>query len=161
MLQFREVLKKDNRFLGDFIRDIFIEYNAQHHKGTIFQDPTTDKLYELFQEPKSILWCAIYNEKIVGVCGIYPTKGLPSHCAELVKFYVSTELRGKGVGKKLLQRCELSALKLEYTSLYLESLPEFKNAVGMYQKYGFKYLDKPLGSSGHYGCNIWMLKKID
>jgi len=32
--------------------------------------------------------------------------------------------------------------------------------VGMYQKLGFKNIDKPLGNSGHFGCNIWMIKEL-
>jgi putative acetyltransferase len=47
-----------------------------------------------------------------------------------------------------------------YKRLYLESLPEFSKAVSMYEKFGFERLDKPLGSSGHTTCNIWMLKEL-
>ncbi len=53
-----------------------------------------------------------------------------------------------------------SARELGYTELYLESFPEFSNAVSIYESQGFIKIDKPLGESGHTSCNIWMLKKL-
>jgi len=155
---FRPIRKTDNPFLAKLVKSVFVEYKAHHHEGTIFSDPTTDNLYELFQTPRSICWIASIEDEIVGCCGIYPTKELPDFCAELVKFYVLHESRGKGIGNNLLLKCQNSATELGYTQLYLESLPEFQQAVGMYKKYGFKHLDKPLGDSGHFGCTIWMEK---
>ena len=62
-------------------------------------DPTTDNLYQLFRAEKSVLRVALADGKPAGCCGIYPTKGLPDNCAELVKFYLSAEYRKKGIGK--------------------------------------------------------------
>ena len=39
-------------------------------------------------------------------------------------------------------------------------MPELDIAVGMYEKMGFKHLEKPLGNSGHFGCNLWMEKEL-
>ena len=30
----------------------------------------------------------------------------------------------------------------------------------LYKKYGFKDLDKPMGNTCHYNCNVWMIKEI-
>ncbi len=160
MIHYRFIERGDNAILAALIREVFIEYGADHHSGTILTDPTTDQLFELFQVPGSVCWLAMDMGRIAGCCGIYPTDGLPSKCAELVKFYLLKEWRGKGIGKELLQRSVNSALQLGYESLYLESLPEFDRAVGMYKKFGFEHLDGPLGNSGHFGCTIWMLKRI-
>jgi putative acetyltransferase len=32
--------------------------------------------------------------------------------------------------------------------------------VKVYEKFGFIYLDGPLGNTGHFGCNVWMLHKL-
>lgn len=32
--------------------------------------------------------------------------------------------------------------------------------VDMYEKAGFRYLSAPLGNSGHFACNLWMLKEF-
>jgi putative acetyltransferase len=100
------------------------------------------------------------DNSTLGCCGVYPTKGLPIDCAELVKFYLSKDARGKGVGKELMQKCIQSAKEFEYTRLYLESLPHFSRAVRMYEKQGFVRLDQPLGKSEHTACNIWMIKEL-
>ena len=158
-MQIRKVEQTDNEQLAKIIRQAFIEYNAPQH-GTVYSDPTTDDLYTLFQTEGAVLWVAILDGKIAGCCGVYPTAGLPEHYAELVKFYLAASARGKGVGKALMQKSITSAIALGYSTLYLESLPQFANAVSIYEKQGFETLDHPLGESGHTSCNIWMIKKL-
>jgi putative acetyltransferase len=155
----RQVRKGDDIPLAKIIRKVFEEHDAPRH-GTVYSDPTTNHLFELFQIPGSILWVAEINNNVVGCCGIYPTKGLNEKYAELVKFYLARESRGLGIGRDLMVRCVKSARELGYTHLYLESLPHFAKAVNMYEKQGFVRLDKPLGNSGHNSCTIWMLKKL-
>jgi putative acetyltransferase len=155
----RPVEKKDNLQLAGIIREVFEEHDAPR-EGTVYSDPTTDNLCELFLKPKSILWVALSNNDPIGCCGIYPSEGLPVNCAELVKFYLSADARGKGIGKELMQKCIRSAIELGYKQLYLESLPHFAKAIGIYKREGFVKLNKPLGVSEHKTCSIWMLKEL-
>lgn len=155
----RQIEKKDNRILAGIIRVTFEEHGAPR-KGTVYSDPTTDNLYDLFRIPKSILWVAEVDEEIAGCCGIYPTAGLDENCVELVKFYLSEKARGKGIGRELMEKSIQSAREFGYTQIYLESLPQFSRAVRIYENQGFKRLDKPLGRSGHRTCDIWMLKEL-
>jgi putative acetyltransferase len=30
----------------------------------------------------------------------------------------------------------------------------------LYRKNGFVNLEKPLGNTGHYSCNVWMIKEL-
>jgi putative acetyltransferase len=158
-LIFRSVEEKDNEALAGMIRKAFEEHDAPQ-KGTVYSDPTTENLYGLFQAPGSFLWVAEVNDSAIGCCGVYPTKGLPAFCAELVKFYLSRDARGKGIGRELMARCIQSAKEFEYTQLYLESLPQFSRAITLYEKQGFARLDHPLGKSEHTACNIWMIKDL-
>ena len=102
-MQIRHIKKDDNVFLAKMIRSVFDEYNAPQ-VGTVYSDPTTDNLFELFQTEKSILWVAEIEHEIIGCCGIYPTVGLPKNCTELVKFYIKEKSRGKGIGKLLMEK---------------------------------------------------------
>jgi putative acetyltransferase len=138
---------------------VFKEFNAPE-KGTVYSDPTTDDLYRLFEKPRSVLWVAEINNEVLGCCGISPTEGLDEDCAELAKFYLSNKIRGRGIGKQLMLKCFESAKQMGYNKLYLESMPQFSNAVSMYEKYGFTKINAPLGNSGHTTCDIWMIKDL-
>ena len=158
-MKIRPVEASDNKTLADMIRGVFEEHNAPK-EGTVYTDPTTDQLFELFQHPNSILWVAEENGNIAGCCGVYPTPGLPTTCTELVKFYLPKEARGKGIGKRLMELSIDSAKDFGYSEIYIESLPVFSRAVRIYEKQGFLKLNAPMGKSGHPGCNLWCLKSL-
>lgn len=159
MLKIRPIQKEDNEDLALVIRKALREFKIDK-PGTVYTDPTTDHLFELFQKENSKYWVVEKNGTLLGGCGIYPTQGLPKECAELVKLYLSNDVRGEGLGRKLMEKSFLTARELGYKQLYLESLPELEKAVGMYKKLGFKFIDRPLGNSGHYACNVWMIKDL-
>ncbi|MCW3075986.1 MAG: acetyltransferase [Bacteroidetes bacterium] len=158
-VQIRPIELKDNKELADLIRGVFREFKIDK-PGTVYTDPTTDHLYELFQKHKSFYFVAEESGMILGGCGIYPTKGLPEGCVELVKFYLASSARGKGVGNKLMQTSFKKAKEFGFHQLYLESFPELSKAVSMYKREGFRDLDHPLGNTGHFACNLWMIKDL-
>lgn len=158
-LVIRPLQEKDNPILAKIIREVLTEYKA-NKPGTVFTDPTTDNLFELFQTPGSCYWVVEENGNILGGSGLFPTEGLPDTCIELVKLYLSKESRGKGLGKMLMDQCIQKAKELGYNQVYLESLPELNTAVKLYENMGFVHLNEPLGASGHFACNLWMLKNI-
>ncbi|MCR9174247.1 MAG: GNAT family N-acetyltransferase [bacterium] len=155
----REIEPKDNLVLAQVIRKA-LEEHGMNKPGTVYTDPTTDDLYALFRAPKSVYFVVEMNDTVVGGCGIYPTDGLPDGCAELVKLYLASSSRGLGLGKKLLQTCADAAKKMGYQKLYLESMPELNKAVGLYESVGYKKISAPLGNSGHFACDLWMIKEL-
>ncbi|MFZ9144309.1 MAG: GNAT family N-acetyltransferase [Aquirufa sp.] len=158
-MQIRPIEPGDNVELAKVIRAALTEFGA-NKPGTVYFDPTTDALYELFRTPGSYYFIATIGQKVVGGCGIFPTDNLPEGTCELVKLYVAKEARGTGLGKQLMEKSMSWAKSLGYTQVYLESMPELTKAVSIYEKVGFKSLDGPLGNSGHCGCDIWMLKEL-
>jgi putative acetyltransferase len=159
MITIRPIKNGDNALLAELIRDVFREFGMPK-TGTVYSDPKTDKLYELFQEPGSCYWVAEEDGRVVGGCGIYPTERLPEGCVELVKFYLLPGSRGKGIGKELMEKCISTAKEKEYTQIYLESFPQLGRALYMYEKAGFREIEGPLGDSGHFACTLWMVKDI-
>lgn len=156
---YRLAEKKDNAALAALIRGVFDEFGLPH-EGTVYNEPATDDLYSLFGCDRAELWVAERNEIVIGCCGIYPTDGLPDNCAELVKYYLFPEERGKGVGINLFKRSMGSAKRMGYTQIYIESFPEFAKAITIYQQFGFKTLERPM-DCGHNPCSIWMIKSIE
>lgn len=158
-VEYRKIEAGDNLTLALLLRTVLKEFGIDQ-PGTVYTDPTTDNLFELFQAKNSLYFVATTNDKIIGGCGLYPTEALPDGCIELVKFYLYSEYRGLGIGKKLMELCLQEAKNKGYKSVYLESLPELSTAVGMYQKAGFKHIAERLGNSGHFACNVLMLCEI-
>jgi putative acetyltransferase len=74
--------------------------------------------------------------------------------------YLVPEARGIGLGKFLIEKALQFARESGYRQVYIETLPELRQAMSVYEKFGFKYLDAPLGNTGHFGCDIWMLKEL-
>ena len=155
----RNIQASDNVAIASVIRNTLKEFGA-NKPGTVYFDPTTDHLFELFKTPGSVYFVAEKNGAIVGGCGIYPTENLPEKTCELVKLYLDASARGKGLGKTLLLKSMDWAKNYGYHQVYLESMPELSKAVSIYEKVGFEKLNHSLGNSGHCGCDIWMLKKL-
>lgn len=155
----RKIKPEDNAACAAMIRGVFEELGAAT-PGTVYEDPTTDSLFELFNREDAELYVIEEDGRIEGCCGVYPTNNLPNGIAELVKYYISNAYRGKGYGRKLMELCEQTAKDLGYKQLYIESNEDFRDAVRIYEKIGYKWLDQPLGNSGHDGCPIWMLKNL-
>jgi putative acetyltransferase len=155
----RPIQQSDNPFLAKIVRDTLTEFGA-NHPGTVYYDDTTDALYELFQKKGAAYFVAEIDNEIVGGGGIYPTQGLPEDTCELVKMYLLPKARGTGLGRTLIERSIAFAKETGYKSVYLESMPELKQALKVYAKFGFDYLKGPMGNSGHTGCSLWMLKSL-
>jgi putative acetyltransferase len=155
----RPIQPSDNIALAKVIRDALTEFGA-NKPGTVYFDPTTDALYELFRTNGAYYFVATIDDELVGGCGIYPTENLPEGTCELVKLYLKSSARGTGLGKKLMLQSMEWAKANGYNQVYLESMPELTKAVSIYENVGFTRIHQPLGNSGHGGCDIWMTKQL-
>jgi putative acetyltransferase len=156
----REIKHSDNSAIATIIRQSLEEFGA-NKPGTVYFDKTTDNLFELFQSNiKSKYFIVEKENEIVGGGGIFPTEGLDNNTCEFVKMYLAKHARGIGLGKLIISKCLAVAKELGFNKVYLETMPELKQALGIYEKFGFSYLNNPLGNSRHCGCSLWMLKDI-
>jgi putative acetyltransferase len=155
----RQIQQQDNAAIANIIRNSLAEFGA-NKPGTVYYDDTTDDLYQLFQTPGSIYFIAEENGLMLGGAGIFPTKGLPNGVVELVKMYLSPASRGKGLGRLLISKCLQAAKTMDNKKVYLETMPELKKAVSVYEKFGFEFLKGPMGNTGHFGCDVWMIKEL-
>ena len=155
----RKINSQDDVALASIIKKTFDEFQLPK-EGTVYADKSTNHLSKVFEEPGSVYLIAEEGGKVLGGCGVFPTAGLPEGCVELVKFYLSESARGKGLGKVLIDETIKEAKLLNYTNMYLESFPSLTAAIAIYNAYGFKKLNAPIGNSGHFACNVWMLKSL-
>ena len=155
----RNIEPEDNERLAFIVRHVLKEFNADK-PGTAYFESSTDNIHGVFEKPRSKYFVAELDGKVVGGGGIYATDGLPEGYCELVKLYLLKEARGTGLGRSLLEKCFAWAKGKGYTHVYLESMTELMDAVGLYIKLGFKYIDHPLGNCGHAVCGIWMTREL-
>lgn len=156
---YRSIKDEDNKILASIIRSSIEALNLPT-VGTAHSDPTTDDLYLLFTKENSGYIVLEINGEVMGGCGVYPSNGLPNQHAELVRFFLDEQVRGKGFGKILMQKSEELAKQFGYTHLYLESFPDMEAAVHLYEKFNYQRLQSPLGNTGHFSCNVYMLKEL-
>lgn len=159
-INIRPIEPADNQSLAVIIRNALTEFGA-NKPGTVYYDATTDALYELFATtPGSGYYVATQNEELIGGAGIFPSPGLPPGTCELVKMYLAPQARGQGTGKLLIEKALQFAREAGYKQVYIETMPELKKAMSVYEKFGFRYLNGPLGNTGHFGCDVWMLLEL-
>lgn len=154
----RTIQPEDNPRIASIIRNSLAEFGA-NKPGTVYFDASTDHLFETFQTPRSIYYVAVDKDVLVGGAGIYPSPGLPGDTCELVKMYLVPQSRGMGIGRLLMEKCIAYTKQAGYQKIYLETLPELKKAIRVYEKFNFKYLPGPLGNTGHFGCDVWMIRQ--
>jgi putative acetyltransferase len=156
----REIKKEDNQQIAAVIRDVFISDNFPK-KGTAFADIQLDLMFEAYDKPRATYFVVENEGKVVGGAGISQLESSSENIFELQKMYFLEEVRGKGIGFKMIQICLQEGIKLGYEKCYLETLPEMLAAQHLYKKAGFKYLCEPMGSTGHTNCPVWMIKSLN
>lgn len=77
------------------------------------------------------------GDELVGCVALIP---LGNGVYELSKMAVSPRLRGRGVGRKLLEHTIAEARASGATSLFLGSSTKLKNAVHLYESVGFRHV---------------------
>jgi len=155
----REIQLKDNPKIAKVIRKILIEFGVPK-VGTAYADKILDTLFEAYDTEKAIYYVIEKDGEIFGGAGIKQLDNYEGNVCELQKMYFLPEARGVGLGSKMMETCLQKAKEFGFEQCYLETLPYMENARKLYRKAGFKDLNAPMGDTGHYSCNLWMLKEL-
>lgn len=115
---------------GDDVRECL---NAQH-----LNDELADirKKYAL---PTGRLYLLLVDSRIAGCVGL--TRNDDSYC-EIKRLYVRPEYRGQHLSHILISRIVEDAKGLGYKHMRLDTFPFMDNAIKLYQKYGFYYIER-------------------
>ena len=159
MFQIRKVQKEDNSSLAAAIRSVLIEHGVPK-VGTAYEDPELDRMFETYQKKCASYFVILKDNEVMGGGGIFPLLGEADHICELQKMYFHKSLRGRGIGDKMIQICIDFAIESGFRKCYIETMPNMLKAQKLYLKKGFKYLDNPLGNTGHNACPVWLIKNI-
>ena len=155
----REIKPADNFAISQVIRSVILEMGAPKI-GTAYEDADTDRMFEAYQKERVAYFVLELDNKVIGGAGIASLDPSEMNTCELQKMYLLPSARGKGLGTDLISKCLKKAKEFGFEDCYLETMPYMEAARKLYEKNGFLSLSKPMGNTGHYSCNVWMLKKI-
>jgi len=150
----------DSPSIRDIIVDTLLEFGASGD-GFACNDAETQDMYSHYQGDGLIYFVLerVEDGTIVGGGGVAPLTGSDVTC-EFVKMYYLQDVRGLGLGKKLLEICIDEARNMGYQTMYLETLDNMQAARGLYEKYGFTQIDGPIGQTGHCGCDTFYMRAL-
>jgi putative acetyltransferase len=171
-LAIRPIAPQDDEALMALVLDTLTEFGCVG-PGYASSDPEVRSLYTFYnpapedaaKNTKDRAYWVVVDEDsqaVLGGAGFSRLKGTTETegICELQKVYFRPSLRGLGFGRKILERCIQEAAMAGYRLMYLESVPQMSNAVGIYEKLGFQHLSTPLGNTGHTSCAVFMSREL-
>ena len=151
----RKIRPDDNSAVAAIIHKVMSEFGAMGC-GYSSEDAEVESMFEAYTDENAVFYVIEDQRRILGCGGMGPLMdGDPGVC-ELRKMYFLPELRGSGLGTKLLQLILQDARDAGFQLCYLETLTGMVGARRLYIKHGFSPVDDPMGNTGHTGCNNFM-----
>jgi len=140
------------------IKTVMPEYGASG-PGFAIHDPEVLNMFEAYNKPMHCYFVVTDGKEVLGGGGIASLAGENGIC-ELRKMYFKKEIRGKGLGQQLMDKCLNQAKAMGYQKCYLETLFSMKEAQKLYTRNGYQPLEKPMGNTGHFSCDSFFIKNL-
>jgi len=165
----RSIAPEDDAALENLVKSTLTEFGCVG-PGFASSDPELKSLSGVYGFDESSLtdrgyWVVVdeHTQEALGGSGFSRLKGTTEAdgICELQKVYFSPKLRGLGFGRKIVELCIREAARAGYRQMYLETMPQMSSAVGMYEKFGFRYVPGPLGNTGHSSCTVFMTLDLE
>ena len=155
----RPVTRRDDPVIAGIIRASLTEFGATG-PGYAIHDPEVDAMSETYSGPGSGYWVVTRRGQVVGGGGFGPLTGSEPGTCELRKMYFTREARGFGMGARLLAHVLREAERAGHRVCYLETLRAMTQARRLYESFGFRMLDGPMGATGHFSCDAWYVREL-
>ena len=155
----RPIDARDDATVAAIIRRVMPEFGADG-PGFALHDAEVDRMAAAYARPRAAYFVVEEDGRVLGGAGIAPLdQGDPDVC-ELRKMYFLPELRGRGFGGALIERCLDAARAFDYRRCYIETLTGMDAAQALYLRHGFRRIESSLGSTGHFGCDRFYLREL-
>lgn len=149
----------DSAALARVLRSVMAEFGAAGD-GSSAHDPEVDDIAGAYSVPRAAYFVVVDGGAVAGGGGLGPLAGGDGATCELRKMYLEAGVRGHGLGRALLARCIETARAFGYQRMYLETMTTMADARRLYERHGFTPVDKPIGHTGHFGCNAWYVRAL-
>ena len=142
--QARRANNRDSNSIGKILKRTMAEYEIQLPENYSFSD--IENLEEIYLDSGGEFIVLLRDGSIIGFFALLPAD---NNQVELKRLYLTAAERGRGLGKYLLEMALDRAQKNGHRRIYLETTSKFKEAVGLYRKYGFNANPGAALSPGH------------
>ena len=133
----RSAANEDSGDIKSLIFGILEEYKLSIDPETTDRD--LDDIEESYTNNNGIFDVVVNPDGIIiATTGLFK---INETTCELRKMYLLKEYRGMSMGKFLLDHSIEEAKKLGYKKIVLETASVLKEAIGLYEKYGFKHYE--------------------
>ncbi len=135
-IQFRTQIRAGD--IGYIVYLHGVLYAAEHNLDLTFEGYVAAAVGEFaksYNAKKDYLGVAELNGRIVGSIAIV---GISEEVAQLRWFLVHPEVRGHGVGRKLVDGALSFSKQSGYTSVFLWTVSELETAAHIYKSFGFQ-----------------------
>lgn len=150
----RPIEPRDDAAIARIIRTV-LESFEMTGEGSAIRDREVDSMNSAYSSPGSRYLVVERDGRTVGGAGFGCLNQGDGTIAELRKMYLLPEARGCGMGRRLLSAVLNEARLAGYKTMYLETIHKMAAARGLYESFGFKPRESPLGCTGHTDCEIW------
>jgi putative acetyltransferase len=156
----RPIRPEDAAAVAGIIRAVMPEFGADG-PGFAIHDAEVGAMAAAYSRPGCAYFVIERGGRVVGGAGVAPLEGGDPKTCELRKMYFLPELRGQGMGARILRHCLRAAKELGYETCYLETLTGMDAAKHLYKKVGFKPLPRAMGCTGHFSCDAYYALRLD
>ena len=160
-IQLREITPADNRAVMALISDTRNEHRHIIGNEAVVLETAEHDIHALYAGRGRTYFVVVHDGSVVGGGGFSPLDGDEEGTCELQRMYFRPEIRGLGLGYRVVSRCLLEAARAGYSACYAETMAGMERANRLYEKSGFERLGSPLGSTGHTFTDAWFLKTLD
>jgi putative acetyltransferase len=129
---------EDRNDIEELVFGVLSEYGLKSDPDNTDSD-LSDIQNEYFDKGGTFEVLIDENKKIIGSMGLYRIN--PTIC-EIRKMYLAANVRGQGLGRRLLSHALSKAKELGYSRVELETASVLKEAIALYERYGFRRFDR-------------------
>ncbi len=110
-------------------------------ENTVLEAKAFEHVFRLnMNHPECFYWVASLEEKMLGFISLH-IQHLLHHCGpvgEIQEFYVDTDFRNKGIGRRLMNEVKNQAVRSQAVSLEVTSNKNRTGNISMYESLGFQ-----------------------
>jgi len=131
----RDWQTSDRHFAAQIIGSVLAEYSLHWEPKDADRDVL--EVEDCYLRVGGEFWVIEYQGKLVGTGAYYPvTRG--KKAVEIRKMYFLPEVRGRGLGKYLLQQLEIAIADRGFEQIWIETASVLIEAVKLYESAGYQ-----------------------